>query len=161
MPTSEEPVYIVVNDQMIGSRFCKLLDYNDLWSSAPRRGRNKSHALTSDIRWYPRLGGEKVCQLKFQVNGRWTEDNTARAGTAEDWAEEAHDFMLRLGAEDDEGGLLGVGLATVTFELHYFSQTITTVCQPQGVHGVSWETDRIGNGILELSVAPLLGLVAS
>lgn len=161
MATADEDVYIIVNSQMVGSRFCKLRNYNDLFASAPRRGRNLPHALANEIRFYPRFGGEKVCQLGIQVNGRWTEDNAPAAGTREDWAEEAHDFMLRLGAEEEEGGLLGVGLATVTFELHYFGLEVETVCQPLGVFGVSWEMSHIANATLELTLPPLLGLLAS
>lgn len=161
MATADEDVFITVNGQLIGSRFCKLRDYNDLFASAPRRGANKPKPLLNEIRFYPRRGGEKVCQLGIQVNGRWTEDNAPREGTREDWAEEAHDFMLKLGAEDEEGGILGVGLATVTFELSYFGIEVGSICQPQGVYRVQWETSCIGNAILELSLPPLVGLLAS
>jgi hypothetical protein len=157
MATPDQPVYAIANGFMLGTRQVKLLEYQDLLASAPRRGRNRIIPLSDEILLYPRRGGEKVCQLGIQIDGKWTDTNTAAAG---DPAENAHDLLVALSAEDGEGGLLGVGLASVAFEFHVWTMTYTGTAQILGVYEPNFGSPSICNAVLEVSVHPALLTVA-
>lgn len=156
MPTPDDAAHAYINEQLIGSRHIKLRGYGDLLASAPRRGRNKPKPLSSDIRWYPNFAGEKVCQLDIQINGRWTEDNTVRPGSWSDWADAAEETLVALAADDTDGGILGIGLATVDFEFHHHTGVRSGVCQVRGVVSPNHLAPHVINAVLEVSVAASL-----
>lgn len=156
MPTPDNNAHAYINSVLIGSRHVRLRSYGDLLASAPRKGRNRPRALSNEVRFYPRFGGEKFCQLGIQIDGHWTEDNTERVGSVNDWADAAETTLVELAADDSEGGILGVGLATVTFEFHHHTGIRSGTCQVEGVFNPIHENSYIINATLELSVTASL-----